>query len=263
MDTVTSLWVVAILAVATTLIGIVLLTLIPSCASRLKKSKLLQPVSNVSENGRFQSTIFHLNDDKRTESNSINAIIGTVIGGTSKKFQERHNPTLDQNVVLKKTKSLLTKIDNCAYVLFGHFIIMGILFISILAYPPSLWFIWGFFPSNSVTVSIILYTGLKTTIDIGTLFFIKILSRMVIRLASLATHNANSNAVLEEYTKWLLVYISFPTGLQILLFIALGLRTLFLYIGTNVLWFDGVNLFALVVILDLLWIIIHFYIAAD
>jgi len=265
METSTALWIIGAIALVALLIGCLILMVLPGCARKMKERH--------SRDWSMQgTTMFHLEESPRSPSrpNSGNALrsISLLIG--SKVDQELNSGVPD--VTLERM--VLSSTANTTTIVYGYFILLFLLTLSVFAYPPALWFVWGFFPSNSSVVATFMYLSVKSILALSLAYFLHVsLKRTLtetIPMVKLLTDTSKTTSswmndrvkFVEKMTENHLHALTVPVVLQLIPGVILGLRVLFLFVGTNVMWLDGMYLFSLIFLVDLLWVVLFYGVAS-
>jgi hypothetical protein len=187
------------------------------------------------------------------------------------------------HMLQKKFKSHMSTLG---FLLVGHFIISFLFWLVTFVYPPALWFFWGFFPSNSTVILAFLYLSLRCIIDYVLINQLRMFYKQVITetiplhlilLSYYESPNDSSSkkplsltldippskkftteTLVEALRDKIMYPLVIPIILQIFALVILGIRDLFLFVGTSVLWFDGAILISVLTIFDLFWVVTYF-----
>jgi hypothetical protein len=146
----------------------------------------------------------------------------------------------------------ITKTKNTLLIAHGFKAIADLLILALtIAYPPSLWILWAFFPINSTTVLGIGLIGLRSLVNF-------LIMGSIVHISEKWTFRIKYEPVgftLTEYKTEIRYLVVGSTLWMFTIWVYLFLRIVFIYAGSSVFLLDGWILFTVLAFIDLLFVI--------
>lgn len=261
MDTTVNLWILASLAVVGIILGILFLILLPRWIRNLDEKTLVESLTYINSTGSG-GTIYHMDIKHNHMKNNppkqvtLQQKIGEVLNfeppGHTSNINLLHNSTVSHEI-----QKIIDKFEVLTTVACFHLAFLVLVTISLISYPSALWFIWGFFPSNSTVVLSILLFFVSCSFDILQISNLRYQKKMALILSK----NNNLSKTEMEAVKYIFYNaknaLLIPICIRFVGYIFIGMRALFLFIGTHAYWVDGIVLLPIIILADCLWPVVH------
>jgi hypothetical protein len=153
---------------------------------------------------------------------------------------------------MDSNNDFITKTKNTLLIAYGFKAIADLLILALtIAYPPTLWILWAFFPINSTTVLGIGLIGLRSLVNF-------LIMGSITHISEKWTYRIKvepTAPTMTEYKTEIKYLVVGSTVWMFTIWIYLFLRIVFIYVGSNVFLLDGWILFTVLAFIDLLFIV--------
>jgi len=250
-------WTMLALVVLVLVLSWIILCYLPMCVDRVDYEELLKITKKqdtesitISPPDRQINTNFNKVGRPITNLQQRTNRVGTQINAQSVIQME--------SAVPKKSSTDAAQIEKNRYIMvisFGFKALLEFIILLItIVYPPTLWIVWSFFPTNSVSVLGTLFLGVKFLFTLLVIYAINKLAENW----TLKEQFTQGKEPKISYQKEMRYLIAGTMGIEFSFYVYIFLRLLFMYIGSGIFLLDGWILLSVLAFVEVLFLVFPF-----